>query len=197
MTTDYEYEKYDQDLNGMSYYELYDMYGDIIHLEYTRMKRRINNTVYEKNPAYKIVKINSFEQSKLFCKYTSTVSPWCTTYSQSKYNAYADNGNNAIYHVIYNGFKDIEKPEIDDELGGGKKASWVDYSNINDDGMAYLPYDEYGLSLLLVVVNPDGSLNNCTSRWNHELGVFARDYLDEEHLSSLLGVNFYDTFKPI
>ena len=48
--------------------------------------------------------------------------------------------------------------------------------------------------MILLSVTPDCEICCCASRWNHELGDFSRDFLDEEQLSNLLGVNFYDEF---
>ena len=197
MEIDSEYEKYDADLNGMSYDELYNTYSDIIESDYHRMEDRINSAEYVRNPNYNTIRVESYEQAQLFYKYTSPESRWCVCYDEKKYNAYIDNGNNAMYFVLYNGFKDIEKPEIDGEKGGGRAASFVDYECVNDEHAAYLPYDEYGMSMLLITVDPDGRLNCCASRWNHEFNLFARDYLDEEHISNILGVNFYQEFVPV
>ena len=58
-----------------------------------------------------------------------------------------------------------------------------------------LNYDNYGLSMILVVVDINGRLIRCTGRYNWEFDYENwLKYLDEEELSLILGVNFYEIF---
>lgn len=193
MTAYGEKDKYDYDLNGLSYDRLYKRYENSLKMEADSMKNRINDKEYERNRNYKIIEVESYEHSQLFKKYTNPDSPWCTTYSQRKYDAYTNHGANKLFYIIYKDFKNIEKP-VEPYDKNSNPARWVDYTCIDSDGEIYLPYDEYGLSMILLSVSPDCEICCCASRWNHELGDFSRDFLDEEQLSNLLGVNFYDEF---
>ena len=193
MTAYGEKDKYDYDLNGLSYERLYKRYENSLKMEADSMKSRINDKEYERNLNYKIIEVESYEHSQLFKKYTNPDSPWCTAYSQRKYDAYTNHGANKLFYIIYKDFKNIEKP-VEPYDKNSNSARWVDYTCIDPDGEIYLPYDEYGLSMILLSVTPDCEICCCASRWNHELGDFSRDFLDEEQLSNLLGVNFYDEF---
>ena len=94
--------------------------------------------------------------------------------------------------MLHRDFRNIEKPERGSEL---VKCPDIDYSYIGmDDGNIELPYDFYGFSMMIVHVDGNGRLLQCVSRYNHSCGVFARDFLDEEEISLLLGVNFYEVF---
>ena len=72
----------------------------------------------------------------------------------------------------------------------------VDYEmlGMSEDEYRFPAYDKYGFSMMIVHVDENGRLLQCVSRYNHSLGEFARDFLDEEELSLILGVNFYDVF---
>ena len=201
MTVDDEYLKYDNDLNGLSFEELREEYNDLILSEYNAMATRIEQRTYRKNKEYNIIKIESFEHAQMFYEYSNSYSPLCMTYSKFKYDSYTAYGNNAMYFVLYKDFKNIEEPDIDyDDLSNKnfsvKPASWIDYTQLLHDGCCMFPWDEYGLSLMVVIVNTDGTLNTCIGRYNHALGSYARDYLDEEQLSIAVGGNFYEVFKP-
>ena len=59
------------------------------------------------------------------------------------------------------------------------------------------PLDTYGLSMIAVLVGPDGMPDNVTTRWNHEFGGENHsDMWEVSHVSKVLGVNFFNTFKP-
>jgi hypothetical protein len=57
------------------------------------------------------------------------------------------------------------------------------------------PYDDYGLSMIAVSVNPDGSFGSCTCRWNHEHEATGM-FMNPVELSKLLGRNVFDIMKP-
>ena len=85
---DSEKEKYDPDFNGLTYDELYGKYKMSLAMEQMRMDRRINSREYERNTAFTVVKIESFEQSAAFLKYTDPDSPWCVCNQERKYDAF-------------------------------------------------------------------------------------------------------------
>ena len=63
------------------------------------------------------------------------------------------------------------------------------------------PLDEYGKSMLCVIVNPLGELSTFTTRWNHKdangKAVAAdRGVGDKITISKLIGANFNDVFVP-
>ena len=191
---DSEEEKYDDDLNGLSYDELYSKYKTSLAMQQMRIDRRINSRQYEKNRAWIIVHVESFIQASAFLKYTDPDSPWCVCNQERKFDAFlGENKENQLYFVLHRDFRDIQKPEDDSE------RVWcddVDYSMLDMDDPEYRfpAYDLYGFSMMIVHVDENGRLLQCVSRYNHSLGEFARDFLDEEELSLILGVNFYDVF---
>ena len=91
---DSEREKYDSDFNGMTYSQIYDKYKMSLAMEQMRMDRRINSREYERNRAFSVIKIESFEQAATFLKYTDPESPWCVCNQDRKYQAFlGDDGD--------------------------------------------------------------------------------------------------------
>ena len=189
-----EEEKYDSDMNGLSYDELYEKYKTSLAMQQMRMDRRINARQYVKNSAWIIVHITSFVQAATFLKYTDPDSPWCVCNQEKKFDAFlGENKENQIYFVLHKDYRETEKPISNSE------RQWcddVDYEMLGmpEDEYRFPAYDKYGFSMMIVHVDENGRLLQCVSRYNHSLGEFARDFLDEEELSLILGVNFYDAF---
>jgi len=83
-----EEEKYDDDLNGLSYDELYSKYKTSLAMQQMRIDRRINSRQYKKNRAWIIVHVESFIQASAFLKYTDPDSPWCVCNQERKFDAF-------------------------------------------------------------------------------------------------------------
>lgn len=108
---------------------------------------------------YKIVKIKNFTQSSEYGDYTS----WCVTHSQDMYARYTQNGSCPFYFLLREGFENEEER-------AGNNA----------------PLDSYGLSMIAVCVNYDGSLKTCTCRWNHDKG--GNDHImTKDDIEALIG----------
>ena len=116
---------------------------------------------------YRVVPILSKEQAEQYGKYTS----WCITHGS--YSSYAKNGSR-FYFCLKNGFENVKK-----ETGDG------------------CPLDDYGLSMVSVLIDMDGEPTIITTRWNHEHDGENNERLHTaEQVQEILGVNFYKTFKP-
>ena len=150
--------------------ELIDRFGEARNADIQKQRETLAKKTFTRNPEYKIVRIPSFAAARKYGQYTT----WCVTQSSglSNYNAYTENGNCLFYFCLKNGFEQTPKVL-------GENA----------------PLDEYGLSMIAVLVNTDGSLKHCTCRWNHANGG-NDNIMDAEQVSDILGVNFYSVFKP-
>jgi len=174
---------YDNNLNNESYSSLHQQYTAKLKLAEDTLRAKVNSLSLHPNQDYTIKRINSFEEMQEFYTYTSYSSPWCLAYSEKKYDSFSSYGSNNIYVILHN-----------------------DYKNINESAttqrcLSYLrdivkepspPYDDYGLSMLLLVINQEGSLIYSTSRWNHSFKHSSHDYLNECEISKLTGRNFYE-----
>ena len=160
--------EYDFDLNGLSLSELYNKYEEEIRTDAETDRERSGQVQRGNGNGYNIIPINSFKDAKQYGKYTE----WCITYMEDQFDSYTSGGKR-FYFCLKDGFEQIQR---------------------NDEGA---PLNEYGLSMLAVLVDSDGNLCQITTRYNHEYGGENNIGLRTvEQLEDVLDVNFYDIFKP-
>lgn len=164
-------QEYDNNLNGKSLEELKELFGQEVKIVSDKRKEALSNKTYTKNDRYTIVPCEKWED---ILPYGKPLTTWCVAQRDGvdAYNSYTNNGLNKFYVCIRDDYKTVKKTV-------GPNA----------------PLDDYGLSMIAVNVDMSGELNTCTVRWNHENGG-SDNAMTVEQLSELLGVNFYETFKP-
>ena len=168
IASDAHVNEYDNNLNGMSADDLIDRFEDVRVGELSKRKELMGGKQYHQNREYTIVPINSYEEATKYAKYNE----WCVTYSEQMFDDKTYNGAGRFYFCLRNEFENVPKKV-------GPNA----------------PLDEYGLSMIAVSVTMEGEPNSITCRWNHDNGG-SDSVMDDEQLSDLLGVNFYNVFKP-
>lgn len=162
--------EYNNDLNGFSAQQLIDKFAVSAQQDLDQDRNDVSSQEYnESNNHYEIVKITSFEEAEEYGDYVS----WCVTHYDDMYDSYTSNGNGVFYFCLRDGWQN--EPE---EPGEG------------------CPLDSYGLSMIAVSVNSDGSCNTITCRWNHDNGG-NDNIMTTKQLSEVIGRNFYDVFKPL
>lgn len=161
--------EYDNNLNNEYAQPLIQRFAKNIENDLKGDKEALSSQQYQVNNDYQIVSITSFEEASQYGGYTT----WCVTHQREMYDAYTHNGLGKFYFCLRNGFEN--EPE---EVGTNA------------------PLDSYGLSMIAISVNDDGSLNTCTCRWNHANGG-NDNIMNTQQISQLFGVNFYNTFLPI
>ena len=160
---------FDRNLNGLTFEKLSEQTTEGMEQAYKSERERFSSTDFgERNTSYSIVKINNFKEASEYGMYTS----WCVTHSKEAFDSYTSNGICVFYFCLKDGFESI--PE---KIGEN------------------CPLDEYGLSMLAVCVDENGECNSITCRWNDNNGGNG-NIMSTEELSRLLGVNFYEVFKP-
>ncbi len=160
---------FDRNLNGLTFEKLSEQTTEGMEQAYKSERERLGSTDFgERNTSYSIVKINNFKEASEYGMYTS----WCVTHSKEAFNSYTSNGICVFYFCLKDGFESI--PE---KIGEN------------------CPLDEYGLSMIAVCVDENGKCNSITCRWNDKNGGNG-NIMSTEELSRLLGVNFYEVFKP-
>ena len=160
---------FDRNLNGLTFEKLSEQTTEGMEQAYKSERERLGSTDFgERNTSYNIVKINDFEEASEYGKFTS----WCVTHDDEAFDSYTNNGICVFYFCLKDGFESI--PEKTGEN---------------------CPLDEYGLSMLAVCVDENGECNSITCRWNDNNGGNG-NIMSTEELSRLLGVNFYEVFKP-
>ena len=160
--------KFDALLNGLSYQELTSLL-DGARREFNRKNRGTLSQMAGDASEYTVVPISSFEEASKYGQYTS----WCVTHGSSHFQSYIDDGRR-FYFCLRKGFEGVPKAK-----GEG------------------CPLDEYGLSMISVLVDAEGEPNYITTRWNHENdGENNENLRTAEQLQRVTGINFYATFKP-
>ena len=166
-----EYEKYDKDLNGFHAEELISKYMPAIEKETDAQVSRLSSVHFSGNSDYEVVLIPDFNASSEYHRYNE----WCLTYKPEMFDTYTQNGVNSLYFLLKRGFESVPR-----EQGEGH------------------PFDEYGISMIAVTIEPEGYLHTCTVRWNHDIpaGFDADHIMDAEKLSGIVGFNVFDKCKP-
>ena len=160
---------FDRNLNGLTFEKLSEQMREGMEQAYKSERERFSSTDFgERNTSYNIVKINSFEEASEYGKYTS----WCVAHDDEAFNNHTNNGICIFYFCLKDGFENV-KEKIGENC----------------------PLDEYGLSMIAVCVDENGECKTITCRWNHNNGG-NDNVMSTEELSRLLGVNFYEVFKP-
>ena len=160
---------FDRNLNGLTFEKLSEQTTEGMEQAYKSERERLYSTDFgERNTSYRIVKINDFEEASEYGKYT----PWCVTHEIKAFNDYTNNGICVFYFCLKDGFENV-KEKIGENC----------------------PLDEYGLSMIAVCVDENGKCKTVTCRWNHDNGG-NDNIMSTDELSRLLGVNFYEVFKP-
>ena len=162
--------EYDRNLNGMSAGELIREFTVGRWRDLSRDKQEMSKEQYVETPEYKIIPINSFEEIHQYAKYND----WCLAQDNGEdmYDYYTANGQNQLYLILRNGFENEPRKTGPDT-----------------------PYDSYGLSMMTVIVDPDGQMVQSTTRWNHENGSSDQAFTPKT-MSDIIGRNFYGVFKP-
>ena len=170
IVTPAHYNEYDRNLNGLSAQQLIDRFKQARTDDLEKDKAELGKTQYTEHPEYKIVRIDSFEQATQYGGYND----WCLAQPNGKYNydQYTSNGVNQLYFILRDGFEN--EPRVK-----GENA----------------PYDAYGLSMMTVIVDPEGMMTQSTTRWNHENDSNDSAFTPKQ-ISEIIGRNFYEVFKP-
>ena len=166
---------------NVSFEELDNRYGKQIDVENAEESERINNTQYTENGDYKIVGPVDFETAHKYAEMTGDMqhdsTKMCYGMFRSTWEDYTNDGNYNVYVLLKNGWDKLE-PVHDDESNSG--------------------YDTYGLSMIWVIVDEEGDLAYCNTRWNHaaryKSGRSVDNALTREEISSIIGKNFMQTF---
>ena len=161
--------QYDGNLNGLDFYALVRQLNGARREFNAANRTRLKGATDGRVSAYKVVAINSAEEAAKYGRYTS----WCVTHSEANYDGYTEGGRR-FYFCLRDGFEDVPK-----RAGEG------------------CPLDDYGLSMISVLVDSEGEPNVVTTRWNHENdGENNENLHTAEQVQEVTNIDFYATFKP-
>ena len=143
-----------------------------------RNKEELDNSDFESDKKYDVVLIRDYDQARRYGQYTN----WCICHDEMNWDQYTNGGQCTVYFMLADGFEDTPRERGDN-----------------------YPYDEYGESMICVIVFPDGDLAWSTCRWNEgeTHGDISKRYkkcpdllYTPKELSKILGDNFYYAFQP-
>ena len=168
-----------------SYEDLYNYFKPIIDKKEQEDSEKINNATYGESD-YDIVLLKNFEEAKTFSGYTGGRNGEgyhiCYTTGEGTWNGYTNNGKNNVYLCLKHG-----------------------YENIKPNPRENAPFDEYGLSMIFVIVDGRGHLTTSNVRWNHAfVDKWNRAHgedrsvdkiLSEVEISKITNKNFKKEFK--
>lgn len=165
------YNSYDQNLNNETIDDLVDKTESRMIDKQEWIKKGVEHIKgrLRRNPNYNIIRIDSYKQAReygVLGERNRCTSQWCICNSDYTFNQYTKGGAKQFYFCIQNGYKEM---------------------TVNNPN--------YQLSMIAVLVDVDGFLDPTD-------GVFDRydinltDHVNEIELSKLLGVDFFEVFKP-
>lgn len=169
--------KYDNFLNNKSINVLLNELKTDLETKEKEENEKLSNMTFDSDHTYNIVQITTFEEACKYCKYTNPDSRWCLTYSLENYNNYTNDDTFAMYFCFRDDFETVQC-KVGEEC----------------------PMDDYGLSMLCVIVDTEGNLSTFTTRWNHnakghtvgaDIGL-----ADKYTISKIIGKPFNNVFKP-
>ena len=164
-------EKFDEDLNGLSYFDLYDEINPM-RKNSNRLNQERLSSLKLKNNHYRVIPINSQKEASRYSEYTS----WCITTMMDQWENYTRFGRR-FYFLLKEGFENIPRP--------------------SDPAAVGAPFDKYGLSMISVLVDMEGEPIHITTRYNHEFnGEDNPDLRTAEQVQNITGINFYGELKP-
>lgn len=166
----------------VSFEQLDERYGTQIDAENAEETERINTTQYQRCGDYEVIGPLDFDKVHELAEFTgdkkNDSTKICYGMFYSTWEDYTNEGNYNVYVILKNGWDDL-KPVHDDE---SKSA-----------------YDTYGLSMIFVIVDDEGDLAYCNTRWNHiaryKAGRSVDNALTREEISQIIGRNFIQEFS--
>ena len=171
--SDPEASQMDGDLNGMSLTQINQTFKEKRKAFFANIRNKLSSTFKGKSNAsrYEKVVITNHDQCVKYAPYVG----WCITFNSSaNYDAYTQGGRR-FYLFLKEGYQNIE-------CKTGENC----------------PFDEYGMSMVSVLVDMVGNISIITTRWNHEHDGELNNPSQEqiEMVMNLMGVNLYRECPP-
>lgn len=186
-------DEFDSDLNGLGFDEFYEImnerynkYKKVVHKECEKLLFSVDEGEYiirkisdNTRMMGSVPSAIPTSESRRYLNSLSKYTDWCICGQNGdmEYAQYTSNGG--VFYIC--------------EKKGFEKIKRNTYENEDDAN----PLDDYGLSLIAVLVGPDGFPDNITTRYNHDYNGENNDGLWEaSQLQKILKVNYFDIFKP-
>lgn len=164
----------DANLNGVSYDDFISTLGK--ESEEKNKEMMANRQRVSGANRYEVVKVNNHDEARQFEKYTD----WCIAWpSPQHYDEAVEYGLSNMYVALRDDFKKFPNHH-DKHVEPGENA----------------PLDDYGLSMICVCTQPDGTPNVICTRWNHSNGGNGLMDMDVPTFEKLTNLDFEKNFPP-
>jgi hypothetical protein len=165
-------------LQNTTYDSLNNMFGHIVDEVMAADNQSANSLAKgsKMNPDYEVIRVDDFETAHEIGEHSCSQSKLCYTQDKSIWdNTYIKDANVA-YAILRK-----------------------DYLDIPEEHGENTPYDEYGLSMIFLFIDPRGNIAYSNTRWNHRTNGQGPSDVDQSFtksdISKLLNVNFDEVFK--
>lgn len=161
--------EFDVNLNGLTLNDVMARYGNAVRegIEYERSRvRDYRSPEGTEHGNYEIVRIPDYDTAKTYAQYVN----WCICENKMFWDNYSLEGSNTVYFCLRDGFENT--PRV-----AGEDA----------------PLDDYGTSMMCIIVDEDGDMVTSTTRWNDANN--GTDWaITPEQVVDLIGRPFAETF---
>lgn len=127
-------------------------------------------------PHYTVKRLDTFEEAHKYYPYTQDI---CYLGGENTWINYTDGGRNAVYVLLRDGWQNVPAEH-------GENT----------------PYDDYGKSMVFVIVRPDGDIAYTNTRWNHNTNGNGPIDVDQSFtdnmndVSDMLQTDYRNILKP-
>lgn len=180
--------------------EMRNFIGELVKQD--RINRRENKIEPNLNPRYgKPLGPLSFEESNEYGKFSGVDAGKgggciCYTTQTGQREGYSNRERNKLYLLLREDWKTVNTTHDGSEVNNGLKGLNM---HLNRGDEYYSGYDDYGLSMIFVWINPEGELAYCNTRWNHRAnyapGHGVDNALNEQDIEHLMGAPFGEIFN--
>lgn len=146
----------------------------------------VPKSVKTKN-GYTVTRIDSYEELENFVPDDT----WCIDHYDDMYDSFVEDDSNTLYIAMKDGCEFMKMPELDEKflaILDGDSYYTEDLDACGKFGSGVFPYDDYGLSMLCIIVHGDGWAS-IWSRYNiQDSNIDGGDsYLTMDEASQILG----------
>ena len=160
-------------LDNTSFDSLNELFGSAIDSSKGSWKSSNDD---KPKPHYTVKRLDTFEEANEYYPYTQDI---CYLRGEETWNDYTSNGKNAVYVLLRDGWEDIPAEHGEDT-----------------------PYDDYGESMVFVIIRPDSKVAYTNTRWNHNtngqgpIDVDQSFTEDMDKISDMLQTDYRNVLKP-
>jgi hypothetical protein len=147
---------------------------------------------YEKKQAEKAAKQEAAGEPVEKAEEFPSFKKWAEKQAESTKMCYG------MFPITWEDYADVVNGRPQNRVYIALKNGWKEIPPVHDDD-GYSGYDTYGLSMIWVIVDENGELQYCNTRWNHAADYAAGRSVDfalsREEISKIIGRNFMQVFK--